>query len=169
MAKKSSKSGLKLIMDFVTLILGGLVLAFLALPHVNTKAGSGVLGGEVSETTSGYSLISFEEGENMGVSIVLLLIIIVASLLVLASLVKVLADTGVIKTTSKTVGIVMAVFALALTALLIANIFTVSGACNMADGGNFFQLGTEPVLASLIINAIVGFASLVTSIVSVKK
>ena len=169
MAKKSSKSALKLIMDFVTLILGGLVLAFLALPHVNTKASSGFLGGEISKTTSGYSLISFEEGANTGVSVVLLLIIIVASLLVLASLVKILADTGVVKTTSKTVGIVMAVFALALTALLIANIFTVSGACNMGGFGDLFQAGTEPVLATLIVNAIIGFASLVTSLVSIKK
>lgn len=171
MANKTKKSSFKLIMDLVTILLGGLLLGFVALPHVSYEASSGIIGGGVSTSSSGYDLINFEEGANTGVAVVLLLIVIFASLLVLFGLLKLLTDSGTVKSSvaSKVMNFGLVICALALTALVIANIFTVSNACSAVDGGSFFQAGSYAVWATLIVNAILGVGSLVTSLFAWKK
>lgn len=167
MAKKSKKSRVNLILNLVTIALGGLLLGFLALPHITIKAGSEITGTYAS-SVSGYDLISFEEGADTGVAVVLLFVAIFASLLVVAGLVKLLADSGTIKLNTRIVGMVEAIIALALLAFLIANIFTVKGICNGVED-SLITLGNFAVYATLIINAIIGAVAFVTSLLSIKK
>ena len=101
MAKKSkakkSKNLVQVVCDLLTVVLGGLLLGFIALPHVKLEISSGFLGTSSSSTIDGYSLINFEEGANVGLSVVLLLAIIFAGLMVLSGLLKLACDTGVVK------------------------------------------------------------------------
>lgn len=172
MAKKS-KNLVQVVCDLLTVVLGGLLLGFVALPHVRLEYKTNFTGTLVSETSSGYSLISFEEGANVGLSVVLLLAIIFAGLMVLSGLLKLACDTGVVKggVFAKVVKLVMVVSALATVALFVTNIFTVSGACQ--NGGLDFIIsasgGTYPVLATLIVNACLGGVAFLSSLVSLKK
>ena len=151
----------------MTIALGALLLGFLALPHITVKAGTGITGTYAS-SVSGYDLISFEEGSNTGVAVVLLFIAILAALLVVAGIVKLLADSGTIKLNTRIVGMVVAIIALALLAFLIANIFTVNGICDGVED-DIITLGNFAVFATLIVNAIIGAGAFLTSLLSIKK
>lgn len=172
MAKKSAKKGnsvYKTLLDFLTFALAGLLVGFVALPHI--KAEGNILGiNIVSGTVSGYDLISFEEGANIGVSVVLLLLVIFASLLALGAILKLLCDFKVVKNVSvaKFASWLCILCAFAVAVLGIANIITVATACK-AKEANVGNVGTYAMWGTLIVNGIIGALTLATSALATNK
>lgn len=167
MAKKSKKSNMRALWDFVTLALAGLLLGFMALPHLSV-----LLLGETVYSSSGYDLISFEDGANTGLSVVLLLLVIFASLLALFAILKLLADLGVVKSSGfnkfATFGLLLS--AIAVAVLVIVNCIVVGTYCDgKADPITQEVSGRVANWATLIVNAVVGVASLGTSALALKK
>ncbi len=167
MAKKSKKSNMRALWDLITLALAGLLLGFMALPHYSMLALN-----ETLYSRSGYELISFEDGANTGLSVVLLLLVIFASLLALFAVLKLLADLGVVKGAgfSKFATFGLLLCAIAVAVLVIVNCIVVGTYCN----DNSTKIGdTVSGLvanwATLIVNAVVGVASLGTSALALKK
>ncbi|MGN1200779.1 MAG: hypothetical protein ACI4R8_00745 [Candidatus Caccovivens sp.] len=160
---------MKLVWDGLTLVLGGLLLGLIALPHwALYVAGNMVDGANVS----GYDLIDFGEGSDAGVAVVLLLLVVFASVLVLGAILKLLADLKVVKnsTFAKVANWVMLVSALAVAVLAIVNIITVSVYCGnnstiIADKVS----GAVASWGTLIVNGILGVGTVVTSMLSVRK
>ena len=174
MAKKSAKKGNNfgvILFNFLTLALAGLLLGFVALPHIKAEVSTSILGGaSTSKMTSGYGLISFEEGANIGVSVVLLLLVIFASLLALFAILKLLCNFKLVKNASvaKFASWLCVLCALAVAVLAIANIITVATACK-ADGNALVSGGTYAMWGTLIVNAILGAATLATSALATRK
>lgn len=171
MAKKSTnKNSIKVLLDFVTLVLGGLILGFIALPHL--KAETGVVIGTVTNNYSGFSLINFD-GNDKSVAIVLLLLTIFASLLILFAFLKLLVDAKVIKNSAfaKFTSFALGLTALAVLALEIANCITIPIAVEDSSFslGGVISSGIYAVWATIIINAILSLGSLITSFFSIKK
>ena len=166
MAKKSKKSNMRALWDLITLALAGLLLGFMALPHLSVLVVG--IGGSVS----GYDLISFEDGANIGLSIVLLLIVIFASLLALFAVLKLLADLGVVKGAgfNKFATFGLLISAIAVAVLVIVNCIVVGTYCDgKADPITHEITGRVANWATLIVNAVVGVASLGTSALALKK
>lgn len=170
--KKSAGSGkLSMLWTLLTMVLGAVILGFVALPHIKAEVSTSILGGaSEATTTSGYSLISFEEGADVGMAVVLLLLVIFASLLIVSAILKLLCDLKVIKniTFLKVAKLLMLVCAAAVAVLAIVNIITVSTYCSSV-GGDLIKVGTYAVWATLIVNAIIGVGSLITSALAVRK
>ena len=172
MAKKKSskKSGVKALMDFITMAIGGLILGFMALPHLKYEVTA--FGGTSTENVSGYGLISFEEGANIGLSVVLLIMIITASLMCLFGLLKLLVDVDVIKGVGfgKFVGFGLVVSALATFALAITVCIMVPVACkdDSFNFGGIFSGGKFAVWGSIITNACVAFVGFITSLFAIR-
>ncbi len=165
--KKSNVSGIKLFWQVLTIALGGLLLGFLALPHISVQ----LLGSELS-STNGYSLIDFSDGADTGVAIVLLLLVIFLCLMVLGAIIQMLCGLGVFQSESvaKFAKFVMTISALAVAVLAIVNIITVASSCNAEEGLVSGELtGTVAVWATLIINAVIGVCAFVSSLFSAKK
>lgn len=174
MAKKknsSKKNMIKILMDFLTLCLGAVVLGFVALPHISFAVSSVI--GKGNATTSGFELISFEKGDNISVAVVLLLLVIFASMLIAFALLKMLVDGGVIKnkTISKVASFGMIVSALWVAGFAVANCITIPVACadKSFNLGNLVSTGIYAVWGSIIVNAILGICSLITSSLSLRK
>lgn len=170
--KKSSKKNMfKILMDMLTLALGAIVLGFVALPHINISVSS-ALGG-ASRSSSGFDLISFEEGANIGVSIVLLLLVIFASLLIAFSVLKILTDSKVVKnsTVAKVASFGLIVLSLLVAGFAIANCITIPVACadKSFNVGNVLSSGVYAVWGAIIVNAVLGIGSFVASVFTLKK
>lgn len=168
--KKVAVNKLSWLWDLLTLLLGGLLLGFVALPHIKGEVSSSIIGASGSTMTSGYSLINFDEGANVGVAVVLLLLVIFASLMVLCAVVSLLCDFKIIKNAMliKVSKWMMLVLAGCITILAIVNMITVSNACSSA-GGELIKAGTYAIWGTLVVNAIISLASVFTSALSLKK
>ncbi len=167
MAKKSSKSNMKALWDLITLVLAGVLLGFIALPHMSV-----LLLGETIASYSGYDLITFGENANVGVAIVLLLLVIFAALLALFAILKLLADLGVVKSSgyAKFVKIGLVISALAVVVLVIINCITLGVYCDgEADGVTGRVSGRVATWATIIVNAVLGLGAGVTTFLSAKK
>lgn len=165
MAKQNNL--LKWIMNIATVVLTVLLIGFIALPHIE-----GFLLGESVGTQSGYDCISFGDGDPKGVATVLLLLVIFACLLALTAILKILADTGVVKSAkfAKVVNIVLVVLSVITAILAIVNIITVATYCNdnyAAVAGK--DNGLVACFGTLIVNAIIACVTIATSVVSIKK
>lgn len=165
MAEK--KSMLKTIMDFATVFLAVLLIAFVALPYIGYEVG----GESVSDANvSGFDCISFDEGAPTATAIVLIFLLIFASLLIIAGLMKILADFGVIKSAKavKAIKAVMIISAIVATILAVASIITVATYCadNYVDQ---ISAGFVPVYATLIINALIALITIATTAISARK
>lgn len=171
MAKKSTGNKLKVLWNGLTVVLGALLLAFIALPHVKLEVSTGLLGGaSEAESYSGYSLISFQDGYDTGVAVVLLLLVIFASLLVLSAVVKTLCDAKVIKnaTVLKVASWATMLLSVVVAVLAIVNIITISSFCSSVEN-KLFSAGKYAMWGSLIVNAIIAVATVPTSVLSLKK
>ena len=167
MAKKSKKSNMRALWDFVTLVLAGLLLGFMALPQF-----SWLVVGETIYNRPGYDLISFEDGANTGLSVVLLLLVIFAALLALFAILKLLADLGVVKSSGfnkfATFGLLLS--AIAVAVLVIVNCIVTGTYCDgKADPITEKVTGRVANWATLIVNAVIGVVSLITSALTMKK
>ena len=175
MAKKKSsskKNRLSWLWDILSIAVGGAILGFLALPHIKYET-SNVITGTTTENISAYQLMSFEEGANIGLSTVILILIITASLLCFCGLLKLVADMGIVKnaTFAKVAGFGMVVAALATLALAITLCIMVSGAVkdDSFNLGGYLSAGRYAVWGILITNACVAFVGFITSLFAVKK
>ena len=167
--KKSTTNVMKIVLDGLTAVLGGLVLAFLALPH----ALAFISGKAIEEgNLSGYDLLTFKESAKTGVAVVLLFVVILACLLIVGSIFKLLVDANVVKNSlcasiAKWLTICSAVL---LTVMLVVNIITISTYC--ADNSAEYAGKVTGIVAGwvmLIINTVVGACSCVTAWLSSRK
>ncbi len=161
MAKKSGGSLMKVILDIITIVLGGLVFAFLALPFHSSSIGEHTIG-----SVSGYDYIDFGDLAPKGCAIVLLLLLIFAGIMILGAVMKLLCDINVVKSSgfAKFANFMTIIGGLMVAVLSIVNIITVSVYLSDTLGGVF-----DTGWAALIIIAIVGVASLATSALTVRK
>lgn len=171
MAKKStakkSKNTMQIVWDLLTIVLGGLLLGFMALPHQKL-----LVFGEEASSATGYQLITFEEGTNTGIAIVLLLITIFAALMVLGGFMKVLADASLVKSKlfAKVAKFVMLISALATLVLLIVSMILIASASDGAPDKLTNKVsGWVAVWMTLIVNACLGGVAFVSSLLSLKK
>lgn len=169
MAKKKSNNT-NLLWSLITLILGGAILGFLALPYL--KSSATFAGSTTTSTVSGYELINFSDGYETGVAVVLLLLTIFASLLIFASILKLLADLKVVKdaTFKKVANLSFVLSALAVAVLVITSIIIVP----VSYTGNDLSFGSSSVKwgagwAALVINTLVGCGVFITSVLATRK
>ena len=164
MAKKSAKSSKRTLFDLITIILSGSVFGWLALPYV--KFDASVLG---SSTTSGYKLLDFDANE--AIATVLLIPVIVAGLLALASISKTLVDVGVVnsKSASKMLGLVMMVLALVMVGISVATMIVVPKQCTSHNFGSLGNVGSSAQWLGMIATLLVSLLSLATSYLAAKK
>lgn len=169
MAKKktSKKNSKTTLLDFIVLVLAGGMFGLLALPFMKAEWKVGSVTNVAK--ASGYDLLNFEA--NSGVAVCILLLVIFASLLAVASLCKLLADAGIVKDSTfvKISSFATVVMALAVFAMTIAIMIVVPTNCDAYSLGGVLSAGSYAVWVSLIANAVVGLGAFVASVFASKK
>lgn len=175
MAKKKTsnkKNRMAAFMSFITMAIGGLLLGFLALPHIKYES-SNVITGTATKNVSAYQLMSFEEGANIGLSTVILILIITASLMCLFGLLKLIADLKIVKSKGleKFAAFALVTFVLATLALAITLCIMIPSAVkdDSFNLGGIVSAGRYAVWGSIITNSCIAGAGLITSLISLKK
>lgn len=169
MAKKSSKKSMKFVLlDLLTLLLGGALIGFLALPYIKYQASG--FGSTLEQTASGFNLLDFDG--NAGIATIVLLLIIFASLTILFALLKACVDGKIIndKSFSKIAKFGLIVSAIACFIITIVAMIVIASECSSGSLGIFgIGAGSKPAWLSLITSALIGLGALVSSLLSVKK
>lgn len=160
---------MKKIFDLATMVFGALLLGFIALPHLKAQMTS-VLGNSTSYT-SGFDLLSFSEGANIGISVILLLLTIFASLTIVCGALKFLCDAEIVKgkTLEKCARLSTMFSAFACLALMIALFIDLPLNCKSLSLGSLASGGVYPVYTVLSINTAIALVALVTSVLSSRK
>ena len=130
-----------------------------------------LLGAEIG-VASGYDLISFEEGANTGVSIMMLLLLIFAGLMVLSAILKLLVDLKVVKgsTFEKVVTWMMVISAAAVAVIVVVSMIVIpTNFTAEADKITNKVSGNVVNWLPLILNAVFGIGSLMVSVLAAKK
>lgn len=168
MAKKSSKNTSKIkLYDLILFILAGGIFGLLAMTFFTGKFE--ILERTIPTTFSGYSLLDFEA--NAGFATIILLFIIFASLLVIASLIKFCCDLNIIKNKNilKISKFSVVVLSFALLVLSIVNMIVIPINCEAYALGDLISSGTYANWFTLILFTVVSLISFVCSVYLVKN
>lgn len=169
MAKKSSskaKTG-NLLLDLLALIFSAGIFGLLAMPYVKYEVSSVI--GSASSQSSGYQLLDFEA--NAGVSTMILLLIIFASISILFAIVKMLVDAKILKGKNavKLANFGLIVMTLILTVISIVSIIVIASNCGANGFGSIVSAGSYAGWFGLILTVVCSGLAFVSSIFSVKR
>lgn len=166
MAKKSSNFG-KTLVDFLALVLSGVVFGLLAMPFISAKMT--ILGKEVVSNTSGYDLLNFDA--NASLATVVLLLIIFASLMAVCSILKLLYDAKIVsnKTFGKVVGLGLILMAFAVVVMAIVAMIVVPSNCEAYYSFGSASAGNYAGWFALVLVLVDALAGLIASYFAIKK
>lgn len=147
----------KLALDFLMVILAGVVVGLFSMTFVTTYCN-----GEIGGVTCGYNLISFDDGYDQGIAVLTIFILISLCIFVFSSLVKMMIDVDILPKNifAKIVNIVVMISGVALAVLLLSMMIALPQSCKSTFYAIANSSGSGDVSSTwvLILNFVIGIS-----------